>query len=400
MTIVNQVLGIAVLFLFGYFGGRVARIFKMPSVTGYVIAGLLVGPSVFNLLPRALGIELESVKVLGLGMIALIIGGELEIPRLKLLGRSIYWITPIQVIITWAVVFAGMFWLAGMALPESLLFAALATATAPATPVAIIREYNAKGRFTSTLMSVVAIDDAACIILFGMVSAAVAVLLHGTAFTVASVWPPIAELGGSLLIGIVTAMLLILYLRNIRDKQQRLVLLLGLILLNSGIAQSLHYSPLLTNMTSGFIIANIYARPSSLFAVLNDIELPIFILFFTLAGLSLHLDILIDNWPMALFYVVLRSIGKVGGVSLGAHLGGASKEVVKYLGFAMLSKAGVTIGLLLLVQSRFPTIAVVITAVELAAVTIFEIIGPGVTRHALFAAGEAGQGTIQPDESE
>lgn len=388
---VNQVIGISVLLLIGYLGGRLAKLCKMPSVTGYVIAGLLVGPSVFNILPRHLGIELESVKVLGLGMIALIIGGELEIPRLKQLGRSIYWITPIQVVVTGAVVFSGMYWIGRMPLAHSLLFGAMATATAPATPVAIIREYKAKGKFTSTLMSIVAIDDAACIILFGLVSAAVGVLLTGSGFSAASLWPPLLELGGSLLVGILTAIILILILRSIQEKQHRLVILIGFILLNSGVAQALHYSPLLTNMITGFMIANFYARPASLFAILEDIELPIFVLFFTLAGLSLHLDILFANWQMALLYVIVRSVGKVGGVSLGAHIGGATVEVKKYLGFAMLSKAGVTIGLLLLVQSRFPTIAGVITAVELAAVSVFEIIGPGFTRYALFASGEAGE---------
>ena len=397
MTVTNQVLGIALLLLIGYFGGRLARLFKMPSVTGYVIAGMLIGPSVFSMLPRELGVELESVKVLGLGMIAMIIGGELEIPRLKQLGRSIYWITPVQVIMTFIVVFTGMFWVGKMELVHSLMFGAMATATAPATPVAIIREYNAKGKFTSTLMSIVAIDDAACIILFGLVSAAVGVLLNGTRFTIASIWPPMAELGGSILIGAITAFALILLLRQIRDKSHRLVLLLGIILLNSGISQIFHFSPLLTNMASGFVVANFFTRPSSLFVIFNDIELPIFILFFTLAGLSLHLDILVDNWEMALLYVVVRTIGKVGGVSLGAHLGGATAEIKKYLGFAMLSKAGVTIGLLLLVQSRFPVIAPVITAVELAAVSVFEIVGPGFTRYALFASGEAGQGTLNTE---
>jgi len=387
----NQVLGIALLLLIGYLGGHLARLCKMPSVTGYVLAGMLIGPSVFRILPRELGLELESVKVLGLGIIAMIIGGELEISRLKLLGKCIYWITPIQVVVTGFVVFAGMFWLGRMPLPHSLLLGAMATATAPATPVAIIREYRAKGPFTSTLMSIVAIDDAACIILFGLVSAVVAVMLNGTALSFSIVWHPFLELFGSALLGVGTALFLILLLRYVKDKQQRLVLLIGFIMLNSGIAQALSYSPLLTNMISGFFIANIYTRPSSLFAIFNDIELPIFILFFTLAGLSLHLDILVANWQLAILYVVVRSIGKVGGISLGAHIGGASQEVKKYLGFAMLSKAGVTIGLLLLVQSRFPGIASVITAVELAAVTVFEIVGPGITRYALFASGEAGQ---------
>ncbi len=368
-----------------------SRLCKMPSVTGYVLAGMLIGPSVFAVLPRELGLELESVKVLGLGIIAMIIGGELEIPRIKLLGKCIFWITPIQVLMTGVIVFAGMFWFGKMPLPHALLLGAMATATAPATPVAIIREYRAKGPFTSTLMSIIAIDDAACIILFGLVSAAASVMLNGTAFTLAAVWHPFLELFGSVLLGVGTAFLLILILRYVKDKQQRLVLLIGFIMLNSGIAQALEYSPLLTNMVSGFVIANVYSKPASLLAIFNDIELPIFILFFTLAGLSLHLDILTANWQLALLYIVVRSIGKVGGISLGAHIGGASIEVKKYLGFAMLSKAGVTIGLLLLVQSRFPGIAGVITAVELAAVTVFEIIGPGITRYALFASGEAGK---------
>lgn len=387
MTIYQQPLGIAIILLFGLLGGRLVRRIKIPMVVGYILIGLILSPSLLHVIPAQLNNELEIVKILGLGMIALMIGGELELKRLKKIANSVVYITIVQILGAFIVVFVATFYILKLPLTISLLLGAMATATAPASPVAVIREYKAKGTLTSTLLGVVALDDAVCIILFGIVSALVAILLKGGTLGILTITEPLREVFGSAVIGFLTGLILIFVLRFITERNQKVVVLLGFALLNSGIAYMYHFSPLLINMITGFTVANLYTEPE-VFQCFEDVELPIYVVFFTLAGASLHLDVLAANWFPAVIYILSRGIGKVGGAFLGAKLGQADKIVQKYLGFAMFSKAGVTIGLLLLVQGRFPELAVIITAIELAAVTVCELIGPMGTRFALISSGE------------
>ncbi len=386
MTIYQQSLGIAIILLFGLLGGRLARRIKMPMVVGYVLMGLLLSPSVFNIIPDSLNQELEVIKIMGLGMIALMIGSELEIKKLKRIAKSVFWITVIQIVGASVIVFCVMYYVLNLPLTVSLLLGAMATATAPASPVAVIREYNAKGPFTSTLLGVVALDDALCIIFFGMVSAVVSILLEGSVFGINIALEPLIEVSSSMILGALTGLLLMLILRYLNNRPQTVVVLVGIALLNSGVASALHLSPLLVNMVTGFVVTNLY--PHHIFQYFEDIELPIYVIFFTLAGASLHLDVLAANWIPAAVYIVARGVGKVGGAFLGARLANADIIVQKYIGFAMFSKAGVTIGLIMLVQGRFPELAVIITAIELAAVTVCEVFGPMGTRYALISSGE------------
>ncbi len=389
MTIYDQTLGLALLLLLGYLGGRLAKLIKMPMVAGYVLMGLVVGPSFLNIIPSELNTDFNIIKVLGLGLIALMIGGELEIKKIKHLGKAIAGTAVIQVVGSFFMVFTTMYFLLKLPLPISLLLGAMSTATAPASPVACIREYKAKGPFTSTLLGVVAIDDALCIVIFGVTAAIARMLMDGT-FTLGihMLAEPAIELIGSIGLGAFAGIALTLIIRKLHDKQHQIVVFVGLALLVSGIANAFHLSPLLANMTMGFFFSNLSSKPHTI-SVINEIDLPIFVVFFTLAGASLHMDVLAANWQVALVYIVARGIGKVGGAFLGARVSGAPEVVQKYLGFAMFSKAGVTIGLVMLVQGRFPEIAAIITAIELAAVTFCELTGPMGTKFAIFSSGEA-----------
>ena len=387
MTVYSQSLGIAIILLLGYVGGRMVSKAKMPMVIGYILVGLLLSPSLLHVIPESLNNELEIIKILGLGIIALFIGAELEIKKLRHLGRSIAAITIVQIIGSYLVVFLAMYYFLNLPLEIALLLGAMSTATAPASPVAVIREYKAKGKFTSTLLGVVAMDDALCIIIFGITSAIVGMIIAGAELGITSLYEPFYELAGSFVLGIITGFLIYMFFKLTDNRHHKVLILVGIALLNSGIANQLHLSPLLVNMVSGFVVANVYSNPEEV-GFLEDIELPVYVCFFVLAGASLHLDILMENWNLALVYIITRSIGKVGGAFLGAKISNAPKVVQKYLGFAMFSKAGVTIGLLMLVQQRFPEIAAVIVAIELAAIAVFEIFGPMGTRFALISSGE------------
>ncbi len=388
MPIYEQALGIALIMLLGLLGGRLARRMKMPMVVGYVFTGLLLGPSLLNIIPPELNKELEIIKTLGLGIIALTLGGELEFKRLKSILRSIVNIVFVQVAATFSLIFSVMYFILGMPLPIALLLGVTATASAPASLMVVIKEYRAEGTFTKTLMGVVALLDTVCIIFFAVISAVVAILLEGSAVGSGLFIEPLLEIFGALLAGVVSGLLMMQVLRFVQAKAQIVVVLIGFALLNSGMAEVLHFSSLLANLVTGIVVANFYAYPG-VFQYFEDIELPVYIAFFLLAGASLHLDVLAANWFVAAIYILVRGAGLVGGAYLGARFGGASETVQKYLGMSIFSKAGVTIGLILMVQVRFPEIAPLITAIELAAVAVCELLGPMGARYALIASGEA-----------
>lgn len=388
MPVYQQTLGIALILLLGLLGGKLAQKVKAPMVVGFIVVGLLLSPSLLHVIPEQLNEELGIIKLFGLGMIAITIGGELEFKKLKEIIGSIAAITFLQVFATSVVVFCIMYFVFGLSLPVSLILGAIATASAPASPMANVREYQAKGPFTSTLLGVVAFLDATCLIFFAIVMAISGVFLRGSSLEAASLLAPLIEIGGSLILGVASGLLILFFARFLDQKIHILVLLIGFVLLSSGIAQHLHLSPLLVNMSAGVFIANTHPHPGSLLHIFDDIDLPIYIAFFLLAGASLRLDVLLENWLITAAYIVARGIGKVGGTFLGAKLAGAERKVQKYLGFGMFSKAGLTIGLLIIVQKTFPDIAPVITAVELAAVAVCSVIGPLGERFALISSGE------------
>jgi Kef-type K+ transport system membrane component KefB len=387
MDVYSKTLILAAVILSGYVGGRIFRRLKMPMVVGYLVAGVILGPSATGLVSLEMNESLELIKILGLGLIAILIGGELEIKKIKHLGKIIMGITVVQVLGTCLVVFIAMFYILKLPLTISLLLGVMATATAPAATLAVVREYRAKGNLTTTLLGVVALDDAVAIIFFGIVSAVVALLLQGGGIGLGIVVFSLAEVVKSSLLGALTGIVLTFLFPYLLNRRHKVAVLIGVVLLNSGAAYALDLSPLMVNMVCGFLVANLYQKPEEL-NFLEDIEMPVILIFFTLAGAGLQLEVLAENWLWAVVYIVARGVGKVVGVYCGGWLTRAEKTVRNYLGFAMLPKAGLTIGLLMLVQDRFPELATTIAAIELAAVAVCELIGPLGTKFALQASKE------------
>ncbi len=391
MAITDPVMGVGLLLLLGYLGGQLAKKIKLPAVAGYCLMGFLLSPSFLNLIPETLNLELEPIKVLGLSMIAMIIGGELRYETIKKMGKSITIITFIQIFTTIFIVFIGLFYLAGKDLSISLILAAMATATAPAATVAVMKEYKAKGKFSTMLLGVIALDDAVCIMFVGLSIALVKGWIEmGAAFEVMDLAYPAVELFGSIILGIVSGLVLTFCLKYVKERMETIVIILAFVLINSGLAYQFHLSSLLVNLVAGTVVANLFISNTHVLNYLDDIDLPVFVIFFTLAGASLHLEYLIANWFVALIYIITRGIGKILGCYYGAKIAKTDYAVQKYMGWAMLPKAGVSIGLILFVQSRFPgtELAALITAIELSAVTFYEITGPIATRYALAGAGD------------
>lgn len=396
----SSITGLGLLLFCGYFCGLLARYMKLPALIGYLTAGVLLGPSILNVLSEAQLHHLGFITSLSLGCIAFIIGSELQLTSLKKLGRGIVVIILAESLMAFILVTAGIFLLTKN-LSLALLFGAMAPASAPAGTVAVIQEYNAKGTLTKALYTVVGFDDGFAVIIFGFALAAAKVFLAATPNTasvgiLAELWQPLREIGLSIALGALIGGAFALIIRQTTQATDRLVIIFWAILTGVGLADRWHLSPILVCMMVGFLFVNVsetYLTRDTR-APLQQVMGLIFILFFGLAGLHLDLTLLPDLGMIGLVYIIARVSGKFIGAWSGANCCKMEEKIRRYLGFGILSQAGVAIGLALLIQQELALIpgaemlGVQILSTITATSIIFEIIGPLAARYALKKAGE------------
>ena len=398
--------------LSGFYFGKSTKIIKLPSIIGYMILGLILGPSFLNIINNEIQENLSFITEIALGFVALSIGLELSLSSLKKQGMGIVSIIFAESFLAFGVTALGLYMLTRN-LPLSLIFASFAPASAPAGTVAIIKEYKAKGSLTKALYAVVGFDDGLAIIIFGFTLAIVRMLLTHESGNVdisiiQSMLVPLKEIIFSLIIGAVTAVIIILLIRKIKSKADLLILIVGFVLLSNGLCTLLHLSLILTNMIIGLIIVNVQRHEvvNRMGEVLSDVMPLFFILFFALAGANLHISALPQLGAVGLVYVICRSVGLIGGARIGAQFGNVEENVKKYVGLGILSQAGVAIGLALIVKQEFAGMGKIVEVVNGVAVhagdiigvqgittitatcIFFEIIGPICTKIALTKAGE------------
>lgn len=394
----------------GYYFGRNMRHLRLPSIIGFMLFGVLLGPSVFNILSDQRVETLGFIPDVALGFVALSIGMELKFSALKKLGKSIIYIILLESFGAFVLVSGALYLLTGDAV-LSLLFGAIAPASAPAGTVAVIKEYKAKGSLTKALYAVVGFDDGLGIIIFGFAMAFAQSMLAQqagmqTASLLHTILEPLKEVGLSTVIGGIIAVIFIVLARRIPHADDLLILVFGFTLIICGLCVQLHLSLILTNMIMGMVIVN--TQSNSLVMRIQgrlSVLLPLlFILFFTIAGANLHINALPSLGLIGLVYVFARSAGLIGGSRLGAWLGGAEPMIRNYVGLGILSQAGVAIGLSLMIKQSLKTAGplvdassamhsgeqiggIIITTIT-ATCIFFEIIGPILTKHALKKAGE------------
>jgi Kef-type K+ transport system membrane component KefB len=398
----NLVLAIGIITVIGFLGGRVAERLRFPRITGYIIIGILLSPSVLNVISGATIENLDIITDVALGIIAFLIGGSLRLESLRKLGRSIAWITPFECLGAWCLVTLLLAFLGpriltvpnatfyGTYFPMALVIGSIAGATAPAATIAVINEYKAKGPFTTTLLSVVAIDDAVTIVTFA-IGLGIALPLASGAGEVSfyqMLGAPLLHIVQSMGIGAAFAFALVYIARLVRTRPLLLVVVFGMIMACTGVSNLLGVSLILANMAAGFIVVN-RLKESQTFLVLEEIEDVIFAMFFVLAGLHFDLSVMKMAGPLALLIILGRFSGQYFGARAGATIAHSSDKVKKYLGLALQPQAGVTIGLALVIQSAFPALGDVMFNAVLAAIIINELYSPPLTKYTIFKVGEA-----------
>ncbi|MDD3620216.1 MAG: cation:proton antiporter [Desulfobulbaceae bacterium] len=402
----NPIFTLGLIITGGSLAGMSAHALGMPRISGYILAGLLLSPSVSSILqPAQVDSLFDFISPTALALIAYSIGGSIKMSNLHDLGRPILWITLAQglgalVFTSLAVLAASLFLsFAGhdnavTRTSITLILGGIAVATAPAATLAMVHELRARGPLTTTLLGVVALDDFLCIIIFSVVLA-IAGHLSGTAGAPGIVVLQGAiEIFGSLALGILGGFLLRFILSPGKRAETNMLFLVGAVFLLSGLSEHLGLSPLLANMMMGFFIINTIAHADELFHQLDLIEELIFCLFFTLAAAHFNLAVLRSSALLGAILLLSRFLGKVAGTYLGGVLAGAPVPVTRFLGITLLPQAGLSLGLIFLARPIVPSpVFDAMLSAMLASIILNEIISPPLVKWALLRAGE-----VHPEE--
>lgn len=397
-TSVGTSVAVGYLLLTGYFVGRTFAELGLPRLTGYVVTGIAVGPLALGLVSQQMVDNLKLVNGMAAALVALSAGIDFDLRAMRPLFRSMLWITLVGVLGTAALlalaVFAARPWLpflATLGTPEALVVAALLAlvmvAQAPAVIVALNSELGASGRVARTSLGLVIISDLVVIVLFALLTP----VAKATLGSVGDIWSTVRsvawELGGSLIAGAVLGYFLAIYLAKVRGGAS--LFLLALTFLMAEVGQRLQFDPLLIALAAGILIRNRTRAGDAVCETIEGSALPLYVLFFSVAGMTLPLGLLATVGVPALVLVVLRAAGLLVGSRLGARIGDAAPEVRRHGGFGLLPQASLTIALAGLMAKTFPSIGVEAQALALSMVAINMVVAPIAYRMALVRGGEA-----------
>lgn len=397
-------LALAILLGVGFAAAKLGQLVRLPSVTGYVCAGLLLGPSGFGFItPELIGDKLSHFNQIALMLIAFGIGEHLELKRLKKTAGTIFFIGFCEAFFAFAFVSGAIFliafffgfgpegWQMHHYLSLAMLLGAVAIATAPASTLSVMREMRAKGPWTTALMQVVAVDNGLAIMAFGITASVVRHFSQaGSGTMLGGCLVSILEIAGSLLLGVATGLSIDYLGSRLKRRSEMLTAGLALLLICGETASFLDFSPLLAGMAAGFTIVNRHRRDVRFFRALNGFEAPIYVLFFTLAGVHFDLKEFAVAGGLGIVYFLCRASGKNLGVRLGGKFSSALPSIQGFLGLALVPQAGVAIALIFLTEGspELKMYTPLLTPIVLAGVFLAELIGPVLARHAVLRAGE------------
>jgi Kef-type K+ transport system membrane component KefB len=362
----------------------------VPAVAGYIIGGLLLGVSGVNIITGDAINQMSFISDFALCIIAFNIGSELELSVIKQLGKSIF-------IIAFFEAFGAFFMVTAASLlitkdvAISLILGAVSAATAPAATVMVLREQNARGPLTSTLLGVVAVDDAICLVIYAMAASIAKVFVNNEVLSLNKVLVlPLTEIVFSLVVGALVGLLLTALIQYSKRDNELLPFIIGALLLLDGLASTFSLSPLLSAMAMGIMVANTSPQKHKAFGILESFSPPIVAAFFILAGARLNFSYIPQIGILGVAYLLFRILGKVTGASIGASVSNAPQTVKKYIGLGLLSQVGVAVGLAITVNREFPNtdIGTIVVTILLATTIVTEIVGPISTKFAVHKSGE------------
>lgn len=391
----NILLVLAVILVAGVVSATLAKLANLPSVTGQILIGILLGPSVLHVFEEEDFHALTPLVDFALGLMAVAVGSHLNFRRLAVARRRLALLLSLEALLTPLIVFFALTFGANTDWPVAILIATICVSTAPATVLAIVKETASRGSFVTTLIAAVALNNLACIILFEVARTfARQAMEPGSTLAVSSLLDPARQVVFSVCLGIAIGITLIALTRNVVRPDRLAVLSLIAILLTTGLTEWLGLSVLLACLSFGVTLANVTPDKDEIgHGVFDSFESAIFAVFFTVAGMELRFDTLAVGGVLALIGFGGRALGKFLAGYIGMTLAGATSRLRNWIGIALVPQAGLAVGLMLLVtdDAAFDPIREIILAVVLAMVLLNETTGPLLTRLALKRSGDFGR---------
>jgi Kef-type K+ transport system membrane component KefB len=392
---VNELTSIGLILLLALLAGHLVKALRMPEVTGYILAGVALGPSLLGWLSQDNLVALSTLSEVALGLILFSVGSVFEFSLFRRIGRQVLVITLVESTLAAVAVTTGSLWL-GQPWPVALLLGVIAMATAPASTLMVIRESDSAGPLTNNVLGIIAVNNLFCITMYGITVALIDVTLglDGLSRLVTlyrSTFWFLWQTVGSAALGYLIGLLLAAWSSKVRESGEFLILLAGSILFCVGASRALNLSALVASLAVGATLVNLSARSRRLMETLSHTDPPFYAIFFVIAGAELDVARIPAMGMLGLVYIIGRAVGKFAGAGIATWRLALDRKVRRFLGFALQAQAGLAVGLALAVNSRYPDFAPIVTTVVLASVAVFEMVGPASTRFALVQAGEAGR---------
>ena len=406
----QSLLSLSIAVFAGLMLSRLAKVVKLPAVTAYLVAGILIGPYVLGAfgVPGLGFISMEDIKSysilsdVALGFIAFSIGNEFRLAQLKKTGRQATVIGIVQAVATTLLVDAALIGLHflipdKLPLPSAIILGAVASATAPAATLMVVRQYKSKGPLTDILLPIVALDDAVGLVLFAVSFGIARALMAGQVDVISIILEPILEVVCSLLLGALMGFLFNFFEQFFHSRSKRIAMSVTFVMMTVALSMlefkiaGIHvaFSPLLVCMMLGTIFCNICDFSEELMDRVDRWTAPFFVLFFVISGAELELAVFRDPVIVCvgLVYILSRCLGKYFGARSSASLMKCDRNIVKYLGITLLPQAGVALGMAIKAEALGPEGAIVAN-ITLFSVLVYELVGPFLTKISLQKAGE------------
>lgn len=387
----NQLSSIALILLLSLLAGHLVKLLRIPEVTGYILAGIIVGPSVLGWINEQNLTSLSVFSEIALALILFSIGSIFEFRLFREIGSAVIRVTLVESLSVAALV--GLATLAaGQRWQIALLLGVIAMETGAASTLMVLREYNASGPFSRMLTGVIAINNLLCMGSF-LVLTAILQLTGAIGSHNAGVYETLYiilwQLVGSAALGYLVGLLLAAWATRVVEHGETLILLIGCLLLCAGLSIVLNLSTLVVSITLGATVANLSANTGRLAQVQSRTDPPFYAVFFVIAGAHLQLGLLKSLGVVGIAYILARAIGKLLGSNFGSRLAKLPPEYNGRMGFAILAHAGLAIGLVLSLSRRFPELGSELSTIVLGAILVYEIVGPISVRNVLLRSGES-----------
>lgn len=407
----NTLIEIAVALTAGLMLSRLTKLVKLPAVTAYLVAGILIGPFCLGQLGvDGLGFisfeateKLSIISDVALGFIAFSIGNEFRVPQLKKIGKQATVIGIVQALTATLFVDIALIILHfiipdKISIPSAIILGAIATATAPAATLMVVRQYKAKGKLTDILLPVVALDDAVGLVVFAVSFGIARAMIGGEIRIVNIILEPLIEVVLSLALGAAMGFILNFFEKFFESNTRRLCMIVTFVMATVGLSMiefnigDIHiaFSSLLVCMMLGTVFCNICKYSEELMEKTDKWTAPLFVLFFVISGAELELSVFKDGAiiGIGLIFILFRSLGKYIGSFASAKATGCDENIVKYLGITLLPQAGVALGMCLKASALGNSDGALIRNIVLFAVLVYELIGPYLTKVCLIKSGD------------